>query len=142
MRRLLDRAEEFYASADIGIEALPSACRPSIRAARRLYAEIGRVVEANGFDSVSQRAIVAAQRKMALAAQSFPRLRRSLRVPVLQGAEFLIEAAARLSQTGRPSEWALPDRLVWAANVLSRPPRPARPTRDSRRTSLRQAPPA
>lgn len=145
VQRLLDRAEEFYASADIGIEALPAACRPSIRAARRLYAEIGRVVEANTCDSVSQRAVVAAQRKMTLAAQSFSATASLVaRPPVLQGAEFLIEAAARLSEARRQSEWALPDRLVWAANVLSRPPRPSRPTRDSRRTSaragLRQAP--
>lgn len=122
VKRLLDRAEAFYASADIGIEALPSACRPSIRAARRLYAEIGRVVEANACDSVSQRAFVTSGRKLSLATRVFTPASRIACAPVLQGAEFLIDAAARLEEAPRDSaEWGLDDRLVWAAHLLNRP---------------------
>ena len=125
VRRLLARAEEFYASADIGIEALPSACRPSIRAARRLYAEIGRVVEENACDSVSQRAFVSAGRKMTLAAQAMKApVNLPAQAPVLQNADFLIDAAARLADAPRDARsWELQDRLVWAAQVLHRPNR-------------------
>lgn len=124
VQRLLDRAEEFYASADIGIEALPPACRPSIRAARRLYAEIGRVVEANACDSVSQRAFVTSGRKLSLATRVFAPASGAVCAPVLQGANFLIDAAARLEETRRdPAEWGLDDRLVWAAQLLNRPRR-------------------
>jgi len=40
--RLLDRAEALYRSADVGVAALPRRCRPGIRAARLVYADIGR----------------------------------------------------------------------------------------------------
>ncbi len=122
VQRLLDRAEEFYASADIGIEALPAGCRPAIRAARRLYAEIGRVVEANGCNSVSQRAFVPSARKLSLAAGVFTSTQQALRPPVLKGAEFLVDAATRLETNPvGPAEWRLDDRLVWAAHMLNRP---------------------
>ncbi len=50
--RLLDAAEQLYARSEAGIAVLPLSCRPAIRAARLIYAEIGRAVEANGLDSV------------------------------------------------------------------------------------------
>ena len=60
VQRLLDAADALYARADSGIGRLPLACRPSIQAARQLYAEIGREVERAGLDSVSRRAVVPA----------------------------------------------------------------------------------
>ncbi len=61
--RLLAAAEWHYAQADAGIARLPAACRPSIAAARVLYAEIGREVARRSHDSISARAIVPARRK-------------------------------------------------------------------------------
>lgn len=121
VRRLLQRAETFYASADAGIEALPTACRPAIRAARRLYAEIGRDVEANGCDSVSRRAFVPARRKIVLAARAFSAASPTACAPVLEGAEFLLDAALRVASSGGDADaWRIDDRLVWAAHLLER----------------------
>jgi phytoene synthase len=64
VRRLLEEAERRYASADVGIEQLPPRCRPAIRAARLIYAEIGACVSQANFDSVSRRAVVPRWRKL------------------------------------------------------------------------------
>lgn len=67
---LLDEAERLYARADEGIPHLPADCRVSIRAARLVYAEIGNVVRARGFDSISRRAVVSIPRKLWLVLRS------------------------------------------------------------------------
>lgn len=69
--RLLDVADQFYARADSGIEALPRRCRPAIRAAGVIYAEIGREIERNGLDSVTRRAVTTRSRKLALLGKVF-----------------------------------------------------------------------
>jgi phytoene synthase len=62
--RLLDRADELYRRSEIGILDLPRDCRASIRAARIVYADIGRVIRARGCDSVTTRASTTTLRKM------------------------------------------------------------------------------
>lgn len=97
--RLLAEADRLYRRAESGVGALPRDCRPAIQAARLVYAEIGRVVEAAGMDSVSQRAVVRRHRKLALvaractaaliapgAAQESP--------PPIDAVRFLVDAAA------------------------------------------------
>ncbi|MGE0311938.1 MAG: phytoene/squalene synthase family protein [Lautropia sp.] len=64
--RLLARARSLYANASGGIRRLPPDCRPGIRAARALYAEIGNEVARNGHDSVGRRAVVGGTRKLAV----------------------------------------------------------------------------
>jgi phytoene synthase len=64
VRRTLDLAEVLYVRAEPGIQALPSDCRPAIRAASRVYREIGRVVAENGYDAVSRRASTSTARKL------------------------------------------------------------------------------
>ena len=71
VQRVLDAADQLYVRAEAGIAHLPRRCRPGIRAARLLYAEIGREVARRGCDSVSSRAVVPGRRKMALLARSF-----------------------------------------------------------------------
>ena len=56
VRSLLDDADQLYASAWPGIRDLPPRCRPAIRAAALVYAEIGRKVREAEYDSVTQRA--------------------------------------------------------------------------------------
>lgn len=63
---VLDAADALYARGVSGIAALPAGCRPAIRAAAFLYAEIGREVARRGFDSISGRAVVAPSRKAAV----------------------------------------------------------------------------
>lgn len=66
VQRLLHSADALYERVGQGVAELPAACRPGINAARVLYQEIGKQVERNGFDSVSQRAVVSSGRKAAL----------------------------------------------------------------------------
>lgn len=70
IERLLAAADWHYAQADVGVTRLPAACRPSIAAARMLYAEIGREVARRDHDSVSARAVVPARRKLWLLART------------------------------------------------------------------------
>lgn len=64
VQRLLAEAERQYRRADAGIESLPADCRLAIRAARLIYAEIGRYVGRNGFDAITRRAVVPRWRKL------------------------------------------------------------------------------
>jgi phytoene synthase len=70
--RLLDHADVLYRRADAGIAALPADCRTAIAAARRIYADIGRVIRGRGYDSVSSRAFTSGPRKLALAVRALP----------------------------------------------------------------------
>ncbi|MCJ2133831.1 phytoene/squalene synthase family protein [Methylobacterium sp. J-026] len=95
--RLLAEADRLYARAEAGIDALPPRCRPAIRAAGLIYAEIGRVIAACGHDSVSRRARVGGARKLALIARAtrMKAVAADLAAPVLPQAAFLVEAVAR-----------------------------------------------
>ncbi len=70
IQRLLNTADTYYRRSDIGISLLPKDCRLSIRAARLIYADIGRMVRKNGFDSVNTRAYTSKKRKLALIARA------------------------------------------------------------------------
>ena len=67
---LLCRAEAFYRSGDAGLSALPAACAGGIRAARLIYADIGRVLARRGFDARAGRARVSPARKLWLAVRA------------------------------------------------------------------------
>lgn len=69
-RRLLDHADVLYLRAEAGIPSLPPDVRLAIRAARRIYAEIGEVVRAHGHDSVTDRAVTTTLAKSRLAARA------------------------------------------------------------------------
>ncbi|BAJ81232.1 phytoene synthase [Acidiphilium multivorum AIU301] len=104
--RLLEEAERRYAAAGRGIAALPLACRPGIAAARRIYREIGRLLAANGLDSVSTRTRVSSRRKLGLAALSLADAATAglwaplaASPPPCPEMRFLIEAAASGGET-------------------------------------------
>jgi phytoene synthase len=96
--RLLAAADDLYERAEHGIAELPRNCRPAIRAARLVYAEIGRAVERDGLDSVGRRAMVTHQRKLALVTQSLgaalvlPVRLQDAPTDVLPAVQFLIDA--------------------------------------------------
>jgi phytoene synthase len=102
VRRLLAEADRLYRRAERGIAELPRDCRPAIQAARLVYAEIGREVERHGCDSVSRRAVVSGQRKIALMALAMEAalwrtVRTGWRMPALAplpAIAFLVDAAA------------------------------------------------
>lgn len=66
IERVLDQADRLYRRADLGVAALPRDCRPAIRAARAIYADIGRVIRARGYDVFSTRARTSLARKLVL----------------------------------------------------------------------------
>jgi phytoene synthase len=70
IERLLAAADGLYLRAEHGIAALPRDCRPAIRAARLVYAEIGQQLRRAGHDSVHQRTVVPRGRKLALMARA------------------------------------------------------------------------
>jgi len=105
--RLLGRAEALYRSADAGVAALPRRCRPGIRAARLIYADIGRALGARGFDAIEGRAVVSSARKLQLlAAALLPRRSEVVGSAVHPDAQALIDAVARHRQPRPPaSPW-------------------------------------
>ena len=118
--RLLQEAERLYTRAEAGIAMLPRDCRPAIRAAHNIYAEIGAEVARAGFDSMSRRAIVTSRRKVALLAQawlpSMPR-RAQPQEPPLRANAYLVHAvpAAVLPV----AELGLGDRIGWAIELFA-----------------------
>ena len=99
VQRLLDAADDLYQRAEAGIVALPRDCRPAISAARLVYAEIGRQLEQSGLDSVSQRAVVSRQRKLALIARATaaafaPSGGKRVALPALPAVQYLVDACA------------------------------------------------
>ena len=67
VERLLGLADGFYASGDRGIRDLPWRAGFAVRAARAIYARIGREIERRGFDPLAGRAVVPTWRKVWLA---------------------------------------------------------------------------
>ncbi|MGB1701329.1 MAG: phytoene/squalene synthase family protein, partial [Nannocystaceae bacterium] len=95
-RRLLDHAADIYARAEPGIPRLPRRCRAAIFAARLIYADIGRVIAARGYDSVSSRAVTSLPRKLWLMARALFRPVRPSPVtaPPLEEVAFLLTEIA------------------------------------------------
>lgn len=123
--RLLGVADVYYQRAEAGIPLLPMDCRPGIAAARLIYAEIGRVLERQGYDSISARAVVGGGRKVALLARApllaWRAVRMSQPAAPLDANRFLVDAVAAVPRP-RPIVpwWAFGDRIVWAAELLAR----------------------
>ena len=129
VRRLLATADNFYESAIAGIGALPRSCRPGIHAARLIYAEIGREVEREGFDSITRRAIVAPSRKLRLLADACAASlgpRAPITDDVHPAARCVVEAVAASSlahaatSTARQSRRGVVDRAVWGLDLFER----------------------
>ncbi len=96
VRRLLDAADALYRRADHGIAMLPRSCRIAIRAARLVYADIGRTIAAADYDSVTRRAVVPTSRKLWLILRSSSaawEAARPLDEAPLRAAEALVTAA-------------------------------------------------
>jgi phytoene synthase len=99
VRRLLDEADRLYQRAEGGIGRLPGDCRIAIQTARLVYADIGRVIAASGYDSVTARAVTSGRRKTWLALRAAPALLPRVGpettdgVATVPAARFLIDAA-------------------------------------------------
>lgn len=94
--RLLAHADRLYARAWAGIPALPRACRPAIRAAALVYADIGRVIVRRGHDTITARAHTSGARKLWLVVRAWLGVARpdaaAWREPPLPEVAFLVDA--------------------------------------------------
>ncbi|WP_246696667.1 phytoene/squalene synthase family protein [Methylobacterium planeticum] len=118
--RLLAVADGLYARSEAGIAALPPACRPAIRAARLIYAEIGREVERGGLDPVRSRARVAGPRKALLLLRAgLPRLARAEPpAPCLRETRFLVEAVPEPGPSWRAAWWDVNGQIVRVLDMI------------------------
>lgn len=121
--RMLDAARPLYAAGISGIGLLPEACRPAIRAAAAIYAEIGAEIERAGHDTIARRAVVSKRRKIALAATAFVpgRLDSSRRFsPPEPACAFLVEAVAAAPPPLRLAEAPKAGTPTWAIDLFLR----------------------
>lgn len=98
VERLLDAADEIYMRGMTGITDLPTSCRPGIRSAGMVYAEIGQKVRKNGFNSVDQRAYTTRGRKLSLMLMSAGNpldISGADQSPPLPEVRYLIDVSAR-----------------------------------------------
>lgn len=145
IERLLCEADRLYGQVDSGIARLPAGCRPGITAARLLYAEIGHELRRRGGDSVSQRAIVPAGRKLALLIQAYsrePDPKAGATAHAIAECRFLIDAvaAAPLPPADDLSAaepvlpwWRFRARAVWVLDLFERLEREEREAQAQRR---------
>jgi phytoene synthase len=118
--RLLADAERLYARAQTGIAGLPRGCRPGIAAARHIYAAIGHAVQAQGFDSVSRRAVVPGHRKLALLARSLATAMRPGApdaAPPLAANRFLVDCVGPAPRGAERLRYA--DRVGWVLDLFA-----------------------
>jgi 15-cis-phytoene synthase len=129
INRLIAAADVLYQRSEHGIGQLPRDCRPAIRAARLVYAEIGRALEKTGLDSVNHRAVVSGARKLALLARASGAVLMSpadpkRQIPSLAANQFLVDAAKLPAEAGTipsaPPQRSFNERAQWAAELFER----------------------
>lgn len=128
--RLLEEADRLYARSEGGIALLPSDCRPAIRAARLIYAEIGRSILARPSAPVLRRTVVPRLRKWQLLAASLHHLPdervsgvRQVNLPPQAACQFLMSGlpAPAFTRGGNHlSWWDLPGRLMTILPIIER----------------------
>lgn len=122
--RLLAAADEFYTRSMAGIPLLPSSSRTAIFSAASIYADIGRVIQGNNYDSVNSRAFTSKARKLWLMTRGrieAKRLREQAESPPAPAAQQLIRAVTgyRQPEPERPPRpWWNISRAVGDAIVL------------------------
>lgn len=128
--RLIKAADVLYQRSEHGIGQLPRDCRPAIRAARLVYAEIGRELEKVGLDSVNHRAVVSGKRKLALLARASGAVLIAPADPkhhfaALPANQFLVQAAKlppgdTPEGPSHPPRRTFEERAQWTAELFER----------------------
>lgn len=125
-QRLLERADALYKRADQAIARLPATVRPAIYAARLLYAEIGKVVASQKYDSVSTRARTSAPRKAWLVGAAMQRAAKPVpkaMLPVQDGMSRALVAAVVNEVVAQPcirkGKPTVSDDINWVLDLFS-----------------------
>jgi len=130
VERLLAVAEEYYRRGEAGVAFLPGDCRTAIRAAARIYADIGRKLARAGHDSVTRRTFVSKSRKLALVASAglpVPVDATRLELPPAGANAFLVDATARRCALRSVPEGPFATMLDLLMRIDERQARAARP---------------
>jgi phytoene synthase len=109
VKKILEAADGLYSRAWPTIELLPARCRPAIRAAALIYADIGREIRAAGHDSVSRRAYTSRVRKGILMARAMSPFDRRPPVPETATSESISVYAEQAREQSRFLVKAVPD---------------------------------
>jgi phytoene synthase len=120
--RLLGEADRLYRRSESGIALLPYDARSAIWGARRIYADIGARIVANGMDSVSQRAFASKSRKLVLLAHSFVSALvsgASKAQPALPEAAYLVTACAQQDSPVRQDR-SFTGQITWVIDLFER----------------------
>jgi len=122
-QKLIQYADNLYQRAAHGFSGLPRNCRSAIAAASLIYSEIGRQIERQGMDSVTQRAVVSKKRKILLLIKSFQaaiyssKLKQTFsKIPSIQ---FLVDAVEPEGQYAHYTG-SVEDRLIWVVSLLEK----------------------
>ena len=128
--RLIKAADVLYQRSEHGIGQLPRDCRPAIRAARLVYAEIGRELEKMGMDSVNHRAVVSGKRKLALLVRASGAALVAPADPThhfaaLPANQFLVQSAKlppgdAPAEPNQPARRSFDERARWTAELFER----------------------
>ena len=128
--RLIKAADVLYERSEHGIGQLPRDCRPAIRAARLVYAEIGRELEKAGLDSINHRAVVSGKRKLTLLVRASGAAIIAPANPkhhfeALPANKFLVQAAMLPgghlpAEPNQPVHRSFDERARWAAELFER----------------------
>jgi phytoene synthase len=121
--RLLKTADVLYQRSQSGITKLPRDCRVAIYGARLVYAQIGRQIEEQALDSVSQRAIVSSRKKKLLMVKALSAM---LHVSEIKTAvepipeiQFLVQSVPYEDPYAHYGG-SLEQRIVWVINTLEK----------------------
>ena len=129
INRVIQAADVLYQRSEHGIGHLPRDCRPAIRAARLVYAEIGRELEKSGHDSINRRAVVSSARKLALIARASSAILvvpadPKQHLPALPATQFLVDAAKLpspiVAASSASPRRSFDERAQWAAALFER----------------------
>lgn len=119
VKRLLDAAEPFYERGLSGVSLLPSDCQTAIRAAGKIYREIGVELRRMNYDSINHRAVVSKTRKIRLLVQAA----RETSAPSSEDAaadatQYLVSAVEAKPTHGKDP--IPPTRLNWVIDLFMR----------------------
>ncbi len=95
VKKLLERAQRYYESGSLGLAYLPKESQPAMWAARFIYADIGRVIANQKYNSIDSRAYTSFPRKLWLllrAIFAYSSQRKPLTITTTNSVQFLVHA--------------------------------------------------
>jgi phytoene synthase len=123
VHRVLQTADLLYQRSQTGIAQLPRDCRAAIYGARLVYAQIGRQIEKQDLNSVSQRAIVSSTKKKMLMLKALSATvhieKAKTDLEPIEAIKYLVEAVPYEDPYAHYGG-SLEQRVVWVINTLEK----------------------